>query len=319
MIQDCRISDAVLGVLLNRPGGENLVDGKSVSQDHGNPRSATARFWMDVVTKGSNRITRVCRQGTAPSVLASARELSGPGAWELDRLYVDGWDPYCLEPVSGAEAAAGDTILELLDGLMQECLERGAHRVFLRCPAGSALVSAVRRLGFYPIMRETVLEGNSSRHAVPQIGQDLCVRERLPQDTMGLFQLFTVATPQPVRTGLGFTLDQWLEAQMPGSSRQLVVSHGDRITGWVGIRRGDGRTEVESLVHPDRPEVACLLLETASDCSGLVLWRVPEHQESVRAKLLDQGFREGGPIAVLVKTARAQKYSYTTAAVEAWG
>lgn len=319
MIQDCRISDAVMSVLLNRPGSENLVAGKGVCRDQGNPRSATTRLWIEVVTQGSNRITRVSRQGTALAALASAKELSGPGAWEVDRLYVEGWDPYSLDPVSGQEATAGETMLELLDGLMQECLERGGHRVFLRCLAGSALVSALRRIGFYPFLRETLLEGNQGRRPAPQTAPDLCVRERLPQDTMGLFQLFCAATPQPVRTGLGFTLDQWLDAQQPGPSRQWIVSHRDRIAGWTGLWRRYGRHEGEVMVHPDRPEVAGLLLEIASDQPGLRLWRVPEHQESVRLRLLNQGFREGPPITVLVRTAIAQKYSYTTAAVEAWG
>ena len=319
MIQDCRIGDAILSVLLNRPGGENLVEDKGSYRESSNPRSATARFWFDVVTKSQNRITRVCRRGTAPAALASARELSGPRAWEVDRLYIDGWNPYCLQTVSGPDAAAGDTMLELLDGLMQECLERGAQRVFLRCPAESALVNKVRSLGFYPFLRETVLEGSSSGRPVPQSCPDLCIRERLPKDTMGLFQLFTAATPQPVRTGLGYTVDQWLDAQNPGLSRQWVVSHLDRITGWVAILDGNGPPEGEALVHPDRPEVTDLLLEVTSNQPGLRLWRVAEYQESIRLRLLNRGFREGPPIEVLVRTATAHKYSYTSAAVEAWG
>ena len=277
------------------------------------------RFWMDVVTQGSNRITRVCRRGTALSALASAKELSGPGAWEVDHLYLDGWNTHLLEQASGLEALAEDTMLVLLNGLLQESMDKGAQRVFMRCPVSGPLVEAVRRIGFYPLLQESILEGNWSQGLVSQDSAEMVFRERLPQDALGLFQLFSAATPQPVREGLGFTLDQWLDAQKPGSNRQWVVSHRDRITGWAGLWRREGRNEREALVHPERPEVAGLLLEIASTQPSMCFWRVPEHQESVRLRLLDRGFREGPPVAVLVKSAAARKYSYTTEAVEAWG
>ena len=145
------------------------------------------------------------------------------------------------------------------------------------------------------------------------------VRERLPQDFFGIFQLYSSATPQPVRAGLGFTLEQWNDAQEPGDSRQWVAVQQDRITGWAGLWRRSGINRGQVLMHPVRPEIAEPLLDAALSQPGQHVWPVPEHQEGVRLRLLRRGFREGPETAVLVKNLAARKFSYVAAGVEALG
>ena len=91
MTQSSRISDAFLGVLLNRPGGDNLVWARRSQSGFNRSRSAAASFLKDVVTQRMDRVSQVCRRGPDLAALVSARVLNGPKAWEVDHLYLAGW------------------------------------------------------------------------------------------------------------------------------------------------------------------------------------------------------------------------------------
>ena len=314
MTQGFRISDAVLSVLLNQPKGSNLVWARHGCIGSKRTRSATAGFWKEVFTQRLDRVTRVWREGQNLAALASARALSGPRAWEVDHLYLADWDGEFLGSQARLPDKQEDMVLQLLEGLVQECLEKGAERVFLRCPTQSAVIEAARHIGFFPQVTETVLEGRGG-HEIADTPVGL--RERLPQDTYGLFQLYSAATPQQVRVGLGFTLDQWRDSQEPESARQWVVTHKDKISGWAALWSHAGTAEGEILVHPDRPEAGPELMDVALAQPGPHLWRVPAHQEMVRQRLLHRGFRETAEFAVLVKNVAARKFSHAMATVEA--
>ena len=325
MTQGLRISDAVLSVILNQPKGSNLVWASRGCIGPKRTRSANAGFWKDVVTQRLDRVTRVWREGQNLAALASARSLNGPKAWEIDRLYLADWDEGVIGDLGVAQAGRpdkqDDMVYQLLDDLVQACLDKGAERVILRCPTGSAVIGAARRTGFFPYLNETLLEGHSDQGVIdsPESHPEAVggVRERLPQDTHALFQLYSAATPQQVRAGMGFTLDHWRDCQGPQSARQWVLTHQDRICAWAAVWPRTGASEAEILVHPDRPEALPVLMDIVLAPPGPLLWRVPEHQETVRRRLLLRGFQETAEFAVLVKTVAARKYSHAIAAVEA--
>lgn len=314
MTQGLRISDPVLSVLLNQPKGENLAWAPRSCIGHKRTRSATAGFWKDVITQRSDRVTRVLRDGQNLAALASARALNGARAWEVDHLHLAAWDGDFLGGQSGQPDEHEDMVLHLLDGLIQASLEKGAERVILRCPTQSAVIEAARHVGFFPYFTETLLEGQGGQETTEA---PVGLRERLPQDTHGLFQLYSAATPQQVRVGLGFTLDQWRDCQEPESARQWVLTHEDKISGWAAMWSRAGAAEAEILVHPDRPEAMPVLMDVALAQPGRLLWRVPDHQETVRRRLLLQGFQETAEFAVLVKTVAARKFNYAIGPVEA--
>jgi len=323
MTQGLRISDAVFSVLLNQPKGQNLVWASRSCIGHKRTRSTNAGFWKDVVTQRLDRATRVWREGQNLAALASARSLNGPRAWEVDHLYLAEWDEEGGPrggPV-GQPDKQEDILRQLLDDLVQASLDKGAERVILRCPTESPVIAAVRHTGFFPYFTETLMEGLSGRRIgdVPEGETETVwsVRERLPQDTHGLFQLYSAATPQQVRVGMGFTLDHWRDCQGPQSARQWVLTHQDRIYGWAAVWSLTGASEAEILVHPDRPEGLPVLVNVVLAQQGPLLWRVPAHQETVRRQLLLRGFQEAAEFAVLVKTVSARKFSHAIAAVEA--
>ena len=318
MTQGLRISDAVLSVLLNQPKGNNLAWAPRSCTGNKRTRSATAGFWKDVLTQRLDRVTRVCRQGQNLAGLASARALNGPRAWEVDHLYLAGWDGDYHHGQAGPTDRQEDMVLRLLDDLVQASVDKGTERVILRCPVQSEVIEAARHVGFFPYFTETLLEGQPGQEIEnPPEGLPEGIRERLPQDTHGLFQLYSAATPQQIRVGLGFTLDQWRDCQGPQSARQWVLTHQDKISGWASVWSRAGVSDAEIMVHPDRPEAIPSLMEVASAQPGAVTWRVPGHQEGVRQRLHLQGFLETAELAVLVKTVAARKFSHAIAAVEA--
>ena len=319
MTQGSRISDAFIGVLLNRPGGDNLVWARRSHSGFNRSRSAAASFLKDVVTQRLDRVSQVCRRGPDLAALASARVLNGPKAWEVDHLYLAGWvrDRSARNPELPEEAEG--MLPQLLDGLVQASAQQGAERVFLRCPPESALVDAARHAGFSPCFKETLLRGQGGPARLKTPDDSLALRGRLAQDAFGLFQLYSTATPQLARMGLGFTLDQWWDAQEPDRGRQWVATCKDKVAGWAGRWSHTGVSGGQVLAHPGTPEVIPALINVALAQPGPHLWQVPEHQEPVRLALLQRGFQETTEIFLMVKTVHTRKFSRAMAAVEAQG
>ena len=323
MTQGSRISDAFLGVLLNRPGGDNLVWARRSHSGFNRSRSAAASFLKDVVTQRMDRVSQVCRRGPDLAALASARVLNGPKAWEVDHLYLAGWvrDRSARNPELSPELPdeVEGMLPQLLDGLVQTASEQGAERVFLRCPTESAVVDVARHAGFAPCFNETLLRGQGCPDRLNSPEDSLALRGRLTQDAFGLFQLYSSATPQLARMGLGFTLDQWWDAQEPDRGRQWVATCKDKVAGWAGRWSHAGVSGGQVLARPSTPEIIPALISAALAQPGPHLWQVPDHQEPVRRTLLQRGFQETAEITLMVKTVHARKFSRAMAAVEAQG
>ncbi|MCH7712461.1 MAG: hypothetical protein IIC99_02440 [Chloroflexi bacterium] len=322
MIPALRISDALRGFVFHELKGPNLACAR-----RGGPSSrgfGSVSFWKDALIQRQDRVTQVWRDGAHLGAVGSARILGGPKAWEIDYLYLCGSNPllHLQEEIYPA----------LLDNLVQSARERGAERVFLRCSSGSEVAGIAQRAGFFHYFNEVLLEGNAQveGNALPGAGCGVVevpggndntdagiVRDRFPQDTHGLFQLFSAATPQQVRVGLGFTLDQWRDSQESCRGLEWVAAHTDRLTGWAALWAYHGESHCEVMIHPDHPELLPVMVSRVLAQPGPQKWLVPDYQETTRDLLLRKGFRETAEYGISAKTVATQKFSYSMAAVEA--
>ncbi len=322
-MQTLRISDALRCILLNAPGGPNLACPREGLSGTAYPRNT--QLWRDTLSQRRHRISVVWWDGIPLGGLASARIRSGPRVWELDRLYLAGaTGPSPDAPgqlLLGQLDAGLPAWASLLERLVQAAAERGAERVFLRLPRDHSSIPAARRAGFFPSFHETVWEheGGSSG---PAAGPDLdraTPAAPLPEDRFSLFQLYSAATPLPVREALGLTFDQWQDAQDPHSRRrrEWTLSHNSRITGWLGLHVHHQEVQGEVLVHPDRPETLPALLALALTQPGLQRWLVPHYQTQVMAQLQKKAFKPVADYTMLVTQVAAPVLRPGMATVEA--
>ncbi|PKB79049.1 MAG: hypothetical protein BZY88_15290, partial [SAR202 cluster bacterium Io17-Chloro-G9] len=193
---------------------------------------------------------------------------------------------------------------------------------FLRCPSGSEVANIAQRAGFFHFFNQVLLEGNGpvgiSETTVGDYNTGrILIRDRAPQDTHALFQLFSAATPQQVRMGLGFTLDQWRDSQEPFRGREWVAAHADKIIGWGALWADGVVSHGEVMIHPDFPELLPVMLGRILAQPGSKRWLVPDYQEMTKELLLRKGLRETAEFAILAKTVAAQEFSHSMAAVEA--
>ena len=321
MMQTVRISDAVRCFLLNVPKGPNLVCPRETSLSGKQP-SNTA-LWRETLARRRDRISLVSWQGLQLTGLASAHALNGHRAWEIDRLFVpagqekspDASNEHDTEPQKSWDHA----FTNFLEKLVQGAGERSGERVMLRLPYDSPTVHQARLAGFFPYFEEVLLEGQVAEAAQVEAGAHQAPGSRLPQDDYSLFQLFCAGTPQPVRTGLGSTFDQWRDSLDPcrQGMREWVIRNKDRITGWMGLRTVDGWQEGEVMYHPDFLDALPALLATGLARQGLHKWLIPDYQEMALELLLRRGLRETARYVVLVKTVAAPVMMPGMAAVEA--
>ena len=321
MIPAFRISDAIRGVVFHELKGSNLACVRSACPSDvgsGFPALRSVSFWTNAMLQRQDRVTQVCRNGSRLRAAGSARRLGGPKAWEIDRLYL------CeSESVGRLEE---EVFPSLLDSLVQSARERGAQRVFLRCSLDSEVANMAKRSGFVHYFNEVVLEGSgpvgiseatAGGYKTGLEPTPVLIRDRLPQDTHALFQLFSAATPQQVRVGLGFTLDQWRDSQEPAPSREWVAAHEDRLAAWGGLWADGKRSHGEVMIHPDHPELLPVMLGRILAQPGPKRLVVPDYQGTTLELLHRRGFRETAEYAITASTVAAVEYSHSMATVEA--
>ena len=319
MIPALRISDALRGIVFHELKGPNLAcarRGCTHSRGFG-----SVFFWKDALIQRQDRVTQVWKDGPRLGAVGSARICGGPRVWEIDHLYLCG-SQTSLDVQEEVYPA-------LLDNLVQSARERGAERVFLRCSSESEVARIAQRAGFFHYYNEVLLEGTGSGEspggddnpgAAPGAAPDpALIRDRLFQDTHALFQLFSAATPQQVRVGLGFTLDQWRDGQDPRQGRQWVAVHADRLTGWAALWAHRTESHGEVMVHADHPELLPVMVGRALAQPGPQKWLVPDYQETTHELLLGRAFQETAEYAIFVKSVAAQEFNHSIATVEARG
>ncbi len=280
-----RLGDTLRCVLANAPGGVNHAFPAEVV--HRSRPLRRVSLWQQSLYHHNDAIVVTRWDGLRLRGLASARMLSGPRSWQVDRLHL-----------------AGDTgiALDLLEGLSREAGQHGAERVFLRVASSSRIGWAAQRTGFFPYFGQTHLRGSAPPSSGKAVGPEFSVFH--PSDEFALFQLYSAATPQHVRAGMGMTLDQWRDAWAATGRRKQgwTVWSGGRMAGWLGLDNVGGVGVGRLLARPERPDLVRPLLDLAAEQGGAQSWLVPEFQESVVGALLDAGFQEAGQYTMLIKT-----------------
>ena len=314
-MQTFHISDALRCTLANAPKGPNLACPRESSAGWGVLRPAT--LWREALAKRRDRITLVSWEGLRSQGLVSARVRAGHRVWEVDRLHVEDVRSPLDERLHHDPAGAAS--LRMLEHLIEAAGTRHAERVFLRLPSDSPVVTLAQRTGLFPYFEESLLErpdkGVHDNGAATLEG----LRERLPEDDYPLFQLFSGTTPQQARVALGFTFDQWRDAQETHrrSRCDWVTERNGRLTGWLSLWSCDGEETGEVLAHPDHEESLSALVHLAMARRGTTRWLVPGYHKMSKSLLLHNGFQETARYFILIKTMAVRALSHGMAPVEA--
>ena len=240
------------------------------------------------------RNTWVSVQGQTVRGVVAARRRATRYAWEIDTLIAADDD---------AEALA----LTLFDQVVGGAARAGAHKLFLRLEAGSALLGAARRAGFVSFARETLLRLDPPQptDAPPPT---VHLRPHQKGDAYPLYQLYNRATPTEARRVEAATFQEWLtayEERSRGRGRiNLIGEQQSRAMAWVRTSREAELGRLDLLVHPDAWAETDALL--AAGLSGLrrdrpVLCVVREYAAPVRQHLEAAGFTVVGDYVCLCK------------------
>ena len=97
--------------------------------------------------------------------------------------------------------------LPLLESLSQEAALQGVQKLFLRLPEESPLLSAARRAGYAPYLRERLFMAVHPAFSEVEAPAGLSPRRR--SDTLDLYRLYASLAPVRVRQAEGFTLQEW--------------------------------------------------------------------------------------------------------------
>ena len=319
MIQALRTRDVLRCILLNVPNGPNLAC-PSQCVTGGKPASNPI-LWKETLAQRRERVTVASWDGTRLAGLASARIRSGHRAWEIDRLFLAGdagdgstgatlvsnapVDPAeeCLYTNANPDSSPNTVALELLDQIARETGQLKAQRIFLRLPANSRIFTLARQAGYFPYYEETLLDSGVPVEPQPLAPPPENWRELTPEDYYSLFQLYCSATPQPVRTGVGMTFDQWHDAQESTGHRQTWVSKTDgRVLARLALSWRGRVMGGEVLVDPGDPGLWAAPVEWALNQGGIQRWLVPDYQEMVSSLLLSRHFRAVSRYSVMIKT-----------------
>ena len=318
MIQALRTRDVLRCILLNVPKGPNLACPSQCIT--GNKTASNPTLWKETLASRRERVTVASWKGPRLQGLASARMRSGHRAWEIDRLFLAGdagggsinGAPFSNDPISrGKESpnpnASPNTLaLELLEQIARETGQLKAERIFLRLSANSRIFVLARQAGYFPYYEETLLESHVAVEPQEPATPPENWRELTPEDHYSLFQLYCAATPQPVRTAVGITFDQWRDAQESTGHRQSWVSKSNgKVVARLGLSWRGKVMGGEVLAEPGNPGLWAALVEWALNQGGMQRWLVPDYQEMVSSLLLRRQFQEVSRYSVMIKTVAA--------------
>jgi hypothetical protein len=219
--------------------------------------------------------------------IATARELAGRDAWEIDTL-VD------------ATNGSGEVVVGLLRQATEAAAEAGATRLLLRVASDSPAAAEARRAGFAPAIEECLWTRGQRADTVP--GVPAQVREADPEaDAFLEFQLYSRAMPVHARQTLGMGFDEWAAAQerrwLPRGARALMAFADDR-AGAVLRTNGEQLTVLADAEHSGCAEALLARAEGSLDARAFALQ--PECAATPVGALRDHGFEPGPTYSLLV-------------------
>ncbi len=338
-VQSFRIFDALRCILWNGPRGLNLACPSPLSTGARDNFPFAAGLWRNAALRPRNRVTLVQWERGELAGLVSAKPRSGPGAWDIDGLYLPSvvgetgdLPDHVQDNSDETECSEAFEVghLALLEELFVAVGERAGERLFLRMASGSPALAMARRSGFSVVGGETLVVGPGAprSNSIDERPTDQFgfpgLRPRLPADDIGVFHLYCASVPVRVRQAVGLTFDQWQDARLPqrggllpSRHREWVVDQSDRIVGWLRLD-GQGRPPwAEVMAHPDCPETLARLVDFASCQARGLRWLLPDHQVSVGDRLQWLGGGRVAEYTMLVKMVAVPSVQYGMAPVEA--
>ena len=273
--------------------GRGPYSNHAVTLEHGaqsaQHRPSVGRLLKSCLKPGGRQIW-LSRDGLSLLGLAAVRPRAGGSAWEIDSL------------ILGLRSEA--FVLDLLERCIATAGAHGAHRLFLRLPAGSPILPAAQRQGFASVCEEILLTApvpsrDDRRDAAPP-GSIGGWRRRRRRDDHDLFRLFSATVPREVRWQTALAPREWRAGQDPlgrGAQEWVWDGNGGGVQALARIGRSD-HTIRASLLADDRPQpaqAAVALLHALSTSKGRsrrthVL--LPDYLPVLASTLRDNGFQD---------------------------
>ncbi len=245
------------------------------------PLASAVAHWL-----GSNRRVWVDIGGSQIRGIATARELAGRTAWEIDTL-IDAGD--------GTPDVTSDVVAGLLRQAADAATAAGATRLLLRLADGAPAARGAQHAGFSPALVERVWTRSAvgERREAPPLTVD--VRPAANADAHARFQIYNHALPVGAREGLGMTFEEWTAAQerrwAGRGAREYVACEGGQVRGALHV----GARQFTLLVEPGCEASADALLSAASARlpAGHALALLPECAATPASMLREHGFEPG--------------------------
>ena len=173
------------------------------------------------------RHTCVLTRGFKVKGLALAQDMGSPTVWEVSSL--------ALSP------DLGQSVMDLLNGLILNAGQRGVDRLFIRVADDSPCLDGVRAAGFTFYLRESLYR-RDTRSGTEAAGSvtDAELQPVTQANEFSVFQLYNAVYPFHVREVEGQTLEHWRHTRAGNwrgrNSGQFFVVEKGLTVGWVGTR-----------------------------------------------------------------------------------
>jgi hypothetical protein len=202
--------------------------------------------------------------------------------------------------VEGLFGADPQDCADLLERVALKAQEAGARRVFFQSPVGTDAAVVARKSAFEHYATERLFKlAPPFESARPN---PFPSRPRLRADEQGLFQLYCVSVPAPVRAAEAMTREEWAalhrgrarwKPTLVGDRHQYVWSYGELLVGWMEIVYGARSQYLELTIHPEYERlldgmVAYALSQTSVKAPVYATAR--SYQETLASSLERAGF-----------------------------
>jgi hypothetical protein len=210
------------------------------------PLSAAIEQWLHL-----GRRTWVSMAGRQIRGIATARELSAHGAWEVDTL-ID------------ADDARGDAsvLVDLLRQIVVGAEQAEVTHLLLRTGLESPAAGAAQRVGFARVVTERLWSGR----LMPVADADDAIRPWTDADEFAAFQVYSRALPVTARQSMAMTLDEWNAVRdrhwQDRGDGALVAEHAGRVEGTARYARGTGQFTL--VVEPEAASTDALVAGLAA-------------------------------------------------------
>lgn len=253
------------------------------AQPPARPLAAAIAQWL-----GRGRRVWVDVRGRQIQGIATARELAGRGAWEIDTL---------VDATGGGEDVTGGLLRQAADG----AAAAGVTRLLLRLPEAAPAARGARRAGFVPALAERAWTRSALAPQRETPVSLVPVRPAVEADAYARFQLYSRVLPVDARSALGMTFEEWAAAQerrwAGRGAREYLACEGGQVRGALQV----GARQFALLVEPgcDASAEALLCAATARLPGGCALALLPECAGTPVAALRAHGFEPGEAYTLL--------------------